>query len=294
LAHQPRQCRRELRGRLLERAELDQRVAAVRSRVLEEREAAERPIEVPPPRMPEGQVLLSGYAETSGAGGRIAGERWAIVRGANGDLTFCGRRRVPTAGIEVEVAQTLRKDQLLALAVTLHSGGHEITVLGQVVAGQMRVERRVDGGFIDTKAARENIAAVDVSSVTTLMLLAHARGEGALPILRFDEALELEVVRWDLALQEDGGHWLRTPNGRKFAAFRPDGALKAAGDWQGSGFSKIESRSIDAQGGPGLPLPEGKRELVLAAEAAAAAGEDPPPPEEQPGPTDPPGGGGGG
>jgi hypothetical protein len=135
----------------------------------------------------------------------------------------------------------------------------------------MRVERRMDGAFVDNKSAQEELACIDASSVTTLMLIANSRQPGPMPVLRFDEALELEVVRWDLKLQDDGGHWLRTPSGKKFAAFRPDGALKAGADWQGGGVTKVESRSIDDHGGPGLPLPEDKRKAVLAAEAAQAA-----------------------
>lgn len=210
-----------LRGRLLERGDLDKLVEATRQVARAQREEAEKPIDVAEPSLPAGTVLLSGYAETSGAGGRIAGERWAIVREPDNDVDFCGRRLIPEAGVEVEVSQTLRGKTLVAFAVKLHSAGHEIAVRGELVAGQMRVERRMDGGFVDTKAARERLVALDVSSVTTLMLIANAHGEGPMPILRFDEALELEVVRWDLALQADGGHWLRTPTGRKFAAFRP-------------------------------------------------------------------------
>jgi len=264
-----------LRGRLLEKPELDQRIAGLEKILAEIRDIASKPIAVDPPAVPEGTELLSGFAETGAEGGRIAGERWAIVRAQNGDLSFCGRRIVPgtskAARIEIEVVQTLRGTQLTSFSVHLRSTGHEIAVRGELVAGHMRVERRMDGGFVDTKSAREELACIDASSVTTLMLIAHARNPGPMPVLRFDEALELEVVRWDLALQEDGGHWLRTPSGKKFAAFRPDGALKAGADWQGSGVTKVESRSIEDHGGPGLPLPEDKRKAVIAAEAAQAA-----------------------
>jgi hypothetical protein len=264
-----------LRGRLLEQQELDQRVAELEKILGEIQALAAKPIEVDPPAVPEGTELLSGFAETSAEGGRLAGERWAIVRARNGDLSFCGRRVVPgtskAARVEIEVVQTLRATQLMSFSVHLRSSGHEIAVRGELVAGHMRVERRMDGAFVDNKSAREELACIDASSVTTLMLIAHARKAGPMPVLRFDEALELEVVRWDLALQEDGGHWLRTPSGRKFAAFRADGALKAAADWQGGGVTKVESRSIEDHGGPGLPLPEDKRKAVLAAEAAQAA-----------------------
>jgi hypothetical protein len=265
-----------LRGRLLEKAELDARVGELKKILGEIRALASAPIEVDPPSVPAGSTeLLSGLAETSTEGGRIAAERWAIARAKNGDVSFCGRRVVPgtskASRVEIDVIQTLRKTQLVSFSVRLSASGHEIAVRGELVAGTMRVERRMDGAFVDNKSAREELACVDASSVTTLMLIAHAREAGPMPVLRFDEALELEVVRWTLALQEDGGHWLKTPTGRKFAAFRPDGALKAGADWQGAGVTKVESRSIDDHGGPGLPLPEAKRKAVLDAEAAQAA-----------------------
>ncbi|HVS18772.1 MAG TPA: hypothetical protein VMT18_09250, partial [Planctomycetota bacterium] len=142
---------------------------------------------------------------------------------------------------------------------------------GVLVGSQMRVERRLDGAFIDNQAAREALVAIDVSSVSTLLLLAHVGRPGALPILRFDEALELEVVRWDLKLEEDGDHALRTPQGYKLASFDERGALRAALEVSGAAQTTLVSTEIDALGGPGLPLSEDKLALVRAARAAEAA-----------------------
>src|SRR5687768_6054856 len=105
-----------LRGRLLERAELDARVGDLRKILAEVSEAAKAPIEVAEPEVPDGSVLLSGLVETSNEGGRIGAERWAIVRAQNGDVSFCGRRVVPgtskAARVEIEVVQTARKAKL--------------------------------------------------------------------------------------------------------------------------------------------------------------------------------------
>lgn len=264
-----------LRGRLLERAELDAGRERLLAELREDRLAAERPIEVAPPRTPPGETLLSGMVETRVVGGRIAAERWAIVRGEDDRLHFCGRRVVAAANggvaVEVEVRQSPKGDRLETFEVNLRTGGRELVVRGQLVANQMRVERRIDGNFVDNKAAREAIAAIDTSSVTTIMLLAHTRGEGALPIIRFDEALELEVVRWDLALEEDGDQWLRTHNGTLFAALREDGALKVAVEQAGAARTVFESVEIDDHGGPGLPLGEERLARMRAARAAEAA-----------------------
>ena len=73
-----------LRGRWLERAELD----ALRGRLLATqqvaREAAARPIEVAPPGLPEGELLLSGYSETRTEGGRLAGDAMVELLGETG------------------------------------------------------------------------------------------------------------------------------------------------------------------------------------------------------------------
>ncbi len=278
-----------LRGTWLERAALDERIAALRKSMAEARARAREPIAVAAPDLPEGTPLLRGMAETSATGGRICAERWAIVRGKDGSLSFCGRRLTPAGpkqpAIEVAVRQTVKDGRLESFDVALRTGGHELAVRGQLVAGQMRVERRMDGGFVDNRAAREAIAAIDVSSVTTLMLLAHTRAGGALPVIRFDEGLELEVVRWDLALEDDGDHWLRTHNGRKFAAFREDGALLLAWDWQGTSLRKVESLSLEALDPRGAPLPEDKLARMRAARAGgkalpAASVEPPEPPKD--------------
>ncbi len=278
-----------LRGSWLERSALDRRLAALRSTLAEARARAGEPIEVSQPELPEGEVLLRGCVETSGAGGRISAERWAIVRGEDGSLSFCGRRLAPGGPkqppIEVSVRQTEKDRRLESFQVTLRTAGHELAVRGQLVAGQMRVERRMDGAFVDNRAAREAIAAIDVSSVTTLLLIAHARASGPLPVIRFDEGLELEVVRWDLALEEDGDHWLRTHNGRKYAAFREDGALVESWDWQGASLRRMASLSIEDLDGHGLPLPDDKLARIRAARATQAGapipgGEPPQPPAD--------------
>jgi len=146
------------------------------------------------------------------------------------------------------------------------------------VAGQMRVERRLDGVHIDTKAARENLAAIDAGSVTTLMLLAHTQGPGHFPVLRFDQGLELEVVRWDLALDDDGDHVFRTPTGFKAAGFQENGALMAVLEESSGTSVTTGSMEIDDHGGPGLPLPEAKLALMRKRGEPAEAGAPTPPP----------------
>lgn len=264
-----------LRGMSLTRADLDAALGALRAAQAAAQEAAERGIAVAPPSLPQGREVLRGLVESRTAAGTIAAERWSIVEGVEGSLYFLGRRLMPgsaeRASIEVETRQVVRGDKLDSFRVELRTGGHTLVVDGVLVGNQMRVERRYDGGFVDNQSAREALVTLDVSSVTTLLLLAHVAKEGPMPVLRFDEALELEVVRWDLRLEEDGDHALRTPQGYKLASFDENGALRAALEVAGAAQTQLVSTEIDAFGGPGLPLPEAKRQRVHAARAAEAA-----------------------
>jgi hypothetical protein len=263
-----------LRGVALTREQLDAKLAKLASIQSAARAAAQEPIEVAAPELPEGAQLLSGLTQTTSALGVLAAERWAIVREVDGTLTFCGKRRTrggPTiAERTVDVRQRVRDNKFDSFEMRVTSGSHELLVRGNFVAEQWRVERRGDGKFLDVKAATDHIVAVDAGSVTTLMLLAHMRGEGAFPILRFDEGLELEVVRWELRLDSGGGHQFRTPDGGKLAGFNEDGSLKIVVEQQGSGGTQTESMAIDVHGTQGLPLPADKLALMRTKPAEAS------------------------
>lgn len=262
-----------LRGQLLERATLDKRLAERRGALDEAKRRLAAPIEVDPPELPEGTVLLSGRVETESSAGKLAAERWAIVREVDGTLTFCGRRRLlgPDGNDRfVAVRQRVRKGALESFDVKVSTQKSELALKGQQVAGAWRVERRANGQFIDIKGARESLAAVDCGSVTTYLLLAHTREAGHFPVARLYEGVELEVVRWDLALDDDGDHKFATPAGWRFAGFEENGALKAVVEQVGQGFEQTTSMEVDAHGGPGLPPPESKLALMRKAREAGA------------------------
>ena len=273
-----------LRGVVLTRDELDQRLTSLQTRLQGARERLSRPIEVAEPALPEGTILLSGRTLTTSTVGNIAAERWAIVRELDDSITFVGRRLIPggpgVPDVDVESTQRLQKGGLAAFRVRLSTAGRELVVRGLEVGGQMRVERRLDGVHVDTKAAREKLAAIDAGSVTTLMLLAHTEGAGHFPVLRFDQALELEVVRWDLALDDDGDHVFRTPRGIKAAGFQENGALMAVLEQSGGSAVTTSSMEIEDNGGPGLPLPEEKLALKRKQGEPAEAGAPTPPPSD--------------
>ena len=248
-----------VRGKTFTRAELDRRLLELQEAQTLAHEAAALPIEVPAPDLPEGAVLLKGRVESELAGGRVAAERWAIVRELDGSHTFVGRRVTPgapgRAEVSVHVLQRLRKQRLDGFEVIVTTAGHEIALRGMRVAGQWRIERRFDDQHVDTQAAREQLACVDAGSVTTPLLLAHSQQPGRFPVLRLDEALELEVVAWELRVDAGGGHVFKTPAGLTFAGFDELGAPAAIVDQRGNGAITTKGMEASGLGGPGLPVP---------------------------------------
>ena len=267
-----------LRGHLFDAAALrEMREELARAQTLA-REAAARPIEVELPTLPEGEVLLVGYAETSSLGVRSAAERWGIVRTGAEQLAFVGRRKIPGGAdqptVDLELRQDLRAGKLESFAVHLRTAKHHLELKGISVAGMMRVERRADDLFIDLNSTNESVAAVDVGSVSTMMLLAHVRAGGKrFPMLRLHEALELEVVPWSLELDSAAGHLFATPDGPKYATFEAHGGLRLMREQEGSGTSETVAVTEIAE--PGLPLSEAKLKLLAAAAEAAAPKAEP-------------------
>jgi hypothetical protein len=278
-----------LRGRVLEWGQLDQQLAALELRLEELAERLDRPIAVEEPPLPDGAVVLRGLAESSSVAGRLAAERFAVVREVDDSLTFVGRRASRTAGgqVVVDVSQRYAGGRLAGFSVELRTGGHELVVRGLSVAGSLRVERRLDGRHVSTLGVRERVMAVDVGSVTSMLALGQFQGEGGFPVLRFDQGLELEVVRWELALNPEGDHVIRTPVGLKLASFVESGALRVIVDQTGSGSVTTPFPEVEPLGGPGPGLPADKRERVRTrqpAEASAPTSEGAPPaPGEGPG-----------
>ena len=101
------------------------------------------------------------------------------------------------------------------------------------------------------------------------LAIAATRAPGPFPVVRFDEGLQLEVVRWELALDEDGDHALKTPTGLKFAGFMENGAAKAIFEQVGQAQVQTTLQEFDVHGTAGLPLPADKLEKMKRAAAAA-------------------------
>ena len=262
------------KGIATSRATLDEQVAALRARQSAAQAAANRPIEVGDPPKVDGELLLAGYAETMTLGVRSAAERYCVVRDPNGKLAICGRRVVPQDdGTQVEVESLLRvaDDKLEYFKLGLRTAKHELTVEGFHTAGQTRVERRIDGVHVDLQTSRDPVAAVDVGSVTTQVLIALTQNGGPFPVMTFHEGLEMEVVRWELALDGDGSHLLRTPEGPKGARFDARGALILLQEQRGSGAIETRGTNTLAKERAGLPFGPSKLAAIEKARSAQQA-----------------------
>jgi hypothetical protein len=248
-----------VRGQYLDRAELERRKAALHARQQEALNAATRPLDIPPPTLPEGTKLLEGYAETATDGVRTAGERWAVVVEADGATTFVGRRFVPGTGghqdVDLELTQRIVDGALDSFHIDLATSSHRLAVRGQWVAGQMRVERTLDGAHAGSDASAERPACIDVESLTSYVLLAHFERRPKFSVLRFHAGLALESVRWERAEDPKGWFVYRTPSGGRAAEISARGALSRLVTQQGSG--QVETRTL-ATSGPGFPLPQAK------------------------------------
>jgi hypothetical protein len=270
------------RGHERSRAELDLALKELRERQARAQAQAALPIQVGEPPKVEGTLVLAGYCESAALGVRSSAERYAVVRASDGKLSFCGRRVVPQsegAHVEIESVMRLEKGKLEYFLITLKTATHQLSVEGFLTANQTRVERKVDGVHVDLQTSPESIADVDVGSVTTLLVIAASQNGGPFPVMAFHESLEMEVVRWDLQLEHDGSHFLRTPEGVKWARFDERGALLEFSEQRGSSGVHTTGLNTLAKDRPGLPFSEAKKQeiaRVLAQfEAAKKAGDKP-------------------
>lgn len=258
-----------VRGHVLDRQAVEERLGAVAQRMKTLREELSRPVEVEPPPTPaEGVVVLEGQVETESFGVRASTERYRVVRLGTDAVLYTGRVVYPgtaqgpggqTPGRQMTIQQVLRGGALEEVQVELLEGGSVFQFRGLWTANSWRMQSSLDGRILaTTKPLRERPACVEVGSVTTCLVLGQAE-LGEVHVLQLHAGLESELVAWKVELDDEGDHQIRTHLGRK--AFRLDehGGLELAATQVGPGSLTTRRVSSEAFGGPGLPLPEGKK-----------------------------------
>ena len=232
------------------------------------------------PELPDGELVLSGRVKSEAYGERVAVERYAVVKLTGGETSYRSTTVVPATATEgeslIEFQQTISGRLVSSFDFVLRSQGSRIEVRGRRIGGQLRVERRVDGLFLDNSSTSEAVCVVDPGSVTAAMVVAHHMSEGRFKALYFED-LEPAVVVWEFQVKEGGVHTLKTGEGPLVAIFRDDGGLDRMERTRGNAVLRQFAVETDAHGGPGMPLPlrveEPVEDVDDGAEAAGAGGE---------------------
>ena len=270
-----------LRGRMLDRHELDQKtddLAAVQARV---KDTLQKPLVVEQPEIPAGDVILSGSVETRGIGTRVSAERYAVVRRYDGSLTYCGRVLVPgeatTYSTETKVQQTIQNGELSEFDVEIKNNARVLHIHGALVAGKMSIERRLNGLFVANDPVSDRLAFVDCGSVTGLMAMGYHKNPGNFKVLYFED-YEPAIGLWRLALDKDALHVARTQSGDLRVAFDEFGGVLEAKREAGNTIFQTVKLETKVTGGKGLPMPAAKRAAVPVLPKPAVDG----PPKDSP------------
>lgn len=281
-----------LRGRVLERDELDELRARLVAAQAELRLRDSQPIEVAPPDLPEGALVLAGYVETSAHEQRYSAERYAVVREPDGTTAYVGRVRTPggvgqpTTDLHLvqriadqESASGLVRPTLISFELVLRTGPNRIEVEGRRIGGQFHVRRLLNGVQVDNNATTLRPMLVDAGSVTAALILAQHVRPGAFDAVYFED-LEPAVGPWALEVRPGGILAVRTSQGPLVATFKAHGGLERLERVLGRGRVRMEGLEARTFGGPGLALPR-ERVAALAPAAPESAEPSPPPPPSE-------------
>lgn len=201
-----------LRGKVIERFELDEMVAALVARQKANQEARNAPIALTAPPMPAGDILLDGYANLVTYGSRDAVERYQVVDAGGGTMVYGARVRVlPTAtspARELVIVQHIKDNIVAQFDLTLDvveangaprrddNGNPAFSARGtQVVASsKLNIERRRFSEHLGNQRANETIGLVEGSSILSGVIAAKHFPEGASYAVEFEGSMMEPVV----------------------------------------------------------------------------------------------------
>jgi hypothetical protein len=217
------------------------------------------PLEVAPPSMPEGAVVLEGFVEMRSRGVRISAERWGVVREPDGTTAFCGRVVTPPEGsflgTDLNVIQRVRDGRLIGFQLTLVQESDRLVLTAEWAGERYTLERRLNGVFVDSKRTPEHALALDAGSVTTALVLGQLERTGRIPAIKLHESFEAEVVAWQLEIAEGGVHLVQTSTGGMGFEFDSTGGLRTYKVQEGDQVMEMVVLKQTAFGGAGMPVP---------------------------------------
>lgn len=234
-----------LRGQVRERFELDDAVADLVARQAAADAARDSRLDLAPPQLPDGEVVVDGQANLVAYGLRTAVERYRAVKLEQGAIAYGARIRIlPTAKLQ---AKELRMIQVVKGGLVqefymeleaLDANGKPdrenpeapaFSAKASLVAstGNLAVERRRHGQPAGSLRTQEAIAFVEGSSVLSGLIAAKHCPDGASFVLQFDPAfMEPVVDRVQLAVTPDDGRiTLQDSRGVRVYGFGQGGAL---------------------------------------------------------------------
>jgi hypothetical protein len=242
---------------VLERAELEARVEALRAAQRRAREEAAAPLAVDEPERPEGTLRLSGALEAFALGLDAGLERYAVVELPEGELVYASRGRTRTSASEpaseTSLTQRVARGRLQEFSLEVRRGPSTWSVRGRRVGGQLRIERRLDGFHIATDSIPTRVAFVDAGTGVAALPLAHTVAPGSFEVLAFED-LEPVLLRLELVAREDGVLFVRSGAGPWAASVRPDGSLAQVDRTEGSGVVQWRALGDPDPAQPGVPV----------------------------------------
>jgi len=269
-----------LRGRVLERDELLDKLDALLEVQAEREELLASAIELDAPETPEGRLLLDARCETVASGVRISSERMTVVDTPNGRRIFATRVRTPEAATlgssELHLVQQYEGKRLVQFQLTVSAAGQEYVVAGQEIGALMNVEVRSGAQVLYRNRAREPIRLVDVGSGLTALLAGQIIEPGENYVLAFED-LDPIVNRWNLLIDEvDHQFVIDAGIGAMWYGYRANGAPVFGVRRQGNASTQLKMHDVLTYDAEALLLPAGRVFIPrdpAAAEAAAGSGE---------------------
>ncbi|MFT5463963.1 MAG: hypothetical protein ACI8QS_002854 [Planctomycetota bacterium] len=249
-----------LRGRVYPREEIETRVQAVLKERNKERTLARAPIPVEnPPGSENGNILISGYVESWALGQRVSAERFHVERLDTGVTRYIsrivepGRGEIPTR--EMIVRQDVVDGALVEFSVAASDGTNELVLEGLWTAGSFRMHRLFNGGGQDgVLASNDQAVALDLGSVTSLMIIARKPRTQTFPMLTLHEALTPESVHWQMLVDTNGDFQVGTPTGALAFRLNAQGVAERSVRVVGRGTIEGVLTETDSRGGPGYPV----------------------------------------
>lgn len=274
-----------VRGRVLERPDLRERLLVLKQLQSAVRTADAAPLVVPAPDVPEGDLLISGRAETWALNQRQSAEHFMVVRQLDGSLVYATRIRYPgnvhAIPSEMRIVQVMRDGLLESFDAhlversegwdmpdpktvqegtpdELLAGDRSVTVRGRVLGQSriMNVERRMHEFFLSNDSAPDPIALLDASLVLDAMIVARHFPEGISYAISLEgNTLEGATDRWTLNRRPDD-NLLQVFTSRGTLAFGMDAKGQPLYAARQRGTDVVEMRMLEfkAYGGPGLGL----------------------------------------